>query len=247
MVITQYTLGYKDRKSEYIKTNLMAFHKDIKKGKIKDPYIIVEGANRIKNFMQILNQKNTENWSVKEIAEYLEADGEDISFTDFANKYIAKLVNADRYQTSKGYKASLKSLQKHLGNDNIMFRQLTHSSILGFIESLMHTASAKATYPVCIKTMFNAACDEYNDYDRDIIKIKTQPFRKIKIPRNDTPKQQALSTDIVRKFFSCELPDTKMALPLQELGRDVCFISFCLAGINTVDLFKMEKSCLRED
>lgn len=236
-----------DRKSEYIKTNLMVFHKDVKKKEIKDPYVVVEGATRIKHYIQTLNLQNTEDWTAKEITAFLESGDGDVSFSEFAKTFVAKIYNAGRDKTAKGYNAALKSFYSYMGTENVQCRHITHNCIKGYIESLMHTASAKNAYPICIKTIFKAASDEHNDYDRDIIKIKNDPFRKIKIPKEDTPEKKALDVDVIRNFFTYELPESRMALPLQELGRDICLISFCLAGINTVDLYNMDKTCLKDD
>lgn len=236
-----------NRKVEYIKTDMLVIQKDVKRGEIKDPFVVVEGAKRIKHYIQTLNLQNTEAWTAKDIVAFLELDNENISFSEFAEKFIANLYNTGHDSNGKNYRASLKAFRKYLGAENILCRNITHNCINGFITSLAHTARAKSMYPICIKTMFKAICDEYNDYDRDIIKIKNDPFRKIKIPREDTPAKRALDVEVIRKFFSCNLPASRYALPLQELGRDVCLISFYLAGINSVDLYKMKRECLNEN
>lgn len=50
--------------------------------------------------------------------------------------------------------------------------------------------------------IYNAGLEEYNDYDRNIIRIKLQPFRKIEIPKADVPEKRALSIDVLRAFFN---------------------------------------------
>lgn len=224
----------------------MVIKKDVKKGEIKDPYVIVEGASRIKHYIQTLNTQNTEDWTAKEIVSFLEAGSEDVSYSDFAKRFVGKIYNANRDRTANVYNAALNSFYAYMGTENVLCKHITHNCMKGYIESLMHTARAKSAYPICLKTIFKAACEEYNDYDRDIIKIKNDPFRKIKIPKEDTPVKKALEVDVIRKFFSCEIPESRYALPLQELGRDVSLLSLCLAGINTVDLYKMNKSCLKK-
>jgi len=39
------------------------------------------------------------------------------------------------------------------------------------IKTLIGTARAKQLYPICIKKIFDEGCLEYNDYDRNIIRI----------------------------------------------------------------------------
>ena len=101
-------------------------------------------------------------------------------------------------------------------------------------------------YPTCVKIMFKAILDELNDYEKGVIRVRTNPFRKIRIPKADTPEKRALDVDTLKKFFSGELPPTKMIAPLPELSRDVAELVFCLAGVNTADLYLMKKENYRD-
>lgn len=86
--------------------------------------------------------------------------------------------------------------------------------------------------------MFEAGCLEYNDYDRNIIRIQNQPFKAIKIPKADIPKKRAESADIIRKILTVT-PDTKRSAMAQDVAKLITY----LVGINTVDLFYMDNSC----
>lgn len=99
-------------------------------------------------------------------------------------------------------------------------------------------------YPTCIRMIYKAALNEYNDYDFSIIRIKTDPFKKIKIPKADTPEKRALNVDVLKWFFNGEIPETKFKASMPELSRDVAEMVFCLAGINTADLFELRKENL---
>lgn len=47
---------------------------------------------------------------------------------------------------------------------------------------------------------------------------------------------------MLRRFFAV-VPDlSRFTHPLQELGQDIALISFCMCGINSIDLFYAEKS-----
>ena len=50
-----------------------------------------------------------------------------------------------------------------------------------------------------------------------------------------------MSAEDCRRFFAAPLPESKMRLPLPELGRDVAMMVLCLGGINTVDLYNLRK------
>ena len=97
-------------------------------------------------------------------------------------------------------------------------------------------------YPVCIRMIYNVAMEEYNDYDKNIIRIKLQPFRKITIPKADVPEKRALEIGVLRSFFCGNIPETKLKASLPELSRDVAEMIFCLAGMmNTADIFELKK------
>ena len=89
--------------------------------------------------------------------------------------------------------------------------------------------------------MYKRQVDELNDYDNGIIRIKTNPWGKVKIPKGDAAHNRAITAEACRAFFSAPLPQSKMAEPLPELGRDVAMMCLCLAGMNTVDLFNLRK------
>ena len=98
-------------------------------------------------------------------------------------------------------------------------------------------------YPVCMRQVFRAAVAEYNDYDNGIIRIKTNPWGKVKIPQADRTTKIAISPEECRVFFAAPLPESKMIDPLPEIGRDVSKMVLCL--INTVELFEMRKENYR--
>lgn len=88
-----------------------------------------------------------------------------------------------------------------------------------------------------MRQICKAALLEYNDCDNGIIRIKTNPWPKVKIPDADTPEKRLILPEECRRFFSAPIPESKMKELLAELGRDVAMMVLCLACINTVDIF----------
>ena len=80
-----------------------------------------------------------------------------------------------------------------------------------------------------------------NDEDRNILLIQN-PWPKITIPKGDTPNKRAIAPSMLRKFFGIVPDFSRFTHPLQELGQDVALMSFCMCGINSIDLFYAEKS-----
>lgn len=231
-----------NRKVGYIKTDMMVAKKDVtKKKEIRDNYVLMRCTQTINEYNERLNKQETEAWSVKEVVEFLLTEEADVCFSDYARKHIGNMINRGQERNARNYTMALNNLELFLGTNRIMFSQLTSAVINRWIVSLEKTHRAKEMYPVCLRQVFRAAVLEYNDYDIGRIRIKTNPWPKVKIPQADATTKRAISPEACREFFGAPLPETKMIESLPELGQDVAKMILCLAGINTVDLYNLQK------
>ena len=236
-----------NRDARYIDTGKVIDKSKVRKGEIKDVDILSYSSNLIKLYCERLNAVDIQSWDAKEVVTYLLNIDEDISFSRYARKYVRDMaVVRGMERNSKNYKWAYQSLEKFAGTDNLMFSKLTTKFIQDWMKTLEGTSRAKEMYPICIRMIYNAGLEEYNDYDKNIIRIKLQPFRKIEIPKADIPEKRALSIDVLRAFFNGKNPETKLKASLPELSRDVAEMVFCLAGMNTADIFELRKSNLKE-
>ncbi|MDR2057117.1 MAG: phage integrase SAM-like domain-containing protein [Dysgonamonadaceae bacterium] len=218
----------------------MSVHKSgIRKGEIADRTILANCWIKIKSYTNKLNNLNIESWTVGEIKQFLAADTADISFSDFARSYIDKMRVAGRRKPASNYMCALNSIEKHYGK-SISFSDITSKELRAWIENLSDTKRAKNMYPATIKKLFDEGCMEYNDYDRNIFKISNQPFRLIKIPDADTPQKRSTDAETIRKIL-----DVSPELPREVLAHDVLLLVLYLIGINTVDLYNLEKTELK--
>ena len=168
------------------------------------------------------------------------------SISKYARKYERDMaVYRGMERNSRNYKWAYQSLEKYAGTNDIKYSKMTTKFIQDWMKTLEKTSRAKEMYPICIRMMYNAAMEEYNDYDKNIIRIKLQPFRKIAIPKADVPEKRAVSLDLLKIFFTGTLPETKHKASIPELSRDVAEMVFCLAGMNTADIFELRKSNLK--
>ena len=195
----------------------------------------------IDQYYNTLNRIDTQDWTVKEIVDYIQKGKDGISFSMYARKHIEKMKARGQERTSRDYKWALYSLEKFAGGDEIMFSQLTYSFLSRWIDSLSQTARSKNKYPINIRQIHKTAMLEYNDEERGI-QLITNPWPKISIPKEDTPNKRAISPNMLRKFFAVVPDFSRFTHPLQELGQDVALISFCMCGINSIDLFFAKKS-----
>ena len=236
-----------NRKSSYIKMDKMVDKKGLTRtGEVKDPFVVSFCSDVIMRYVERANKEDISQWDVKTLVEYLEKADEDICFSDYARKYKREMETVrGMARNAKNYELAYCHLERFAGTSQLMFSRFTTKFINDWIKTLLPTARAKEMYPVNVRQIFKAAINEFNDYDRGIIRIKTNPWLKVKIPNADTPDHRALDADFVREFFATPIPPTKMILSLPELARDVALMVFCLAGINTVDLFRAKKSNLK--
>lgn len=232
------------RDARYIDTGKAVDKSKLRKGEIKDPDILSYCSNLIRGYNDRLNAVEISTWDIHEVISYLQNIDEDISFSQYARKYIFEMATIkNMVRNSKNYRWAYQSLERFAGTNNIMFSKLTSKFIQDWINSLSGTNRAKKMYPTCIRMIYNAALEEYND--KNVIRIKLQPFRKIEIPKADVPEKRALDILMLQKFFYGVIPETKLKASLPELSRDVAEMVFCLAGMNTADLFELRKENLK--
>lgn len=230
------------RKVQYIKTDKLVDQKGVDKANgIKDPYVMKFCANRISRYVEILNQQDISSWSIDDVVNYIKSGTADICFSDYAREYQSKMIQEGHARNARTYELAYENLERYIGTTKVMFSHLTSTVITRWIESLANTARAKEQYPVCVRQIFKQALLDYNDYDAGIIRITTNPWPKVKIPKADASQHKAISMEECRAFFYAPLPESDRKFSLTELGHDVAMMILCLAGINTVDLFYAEK------
>ena len=227
-----------NRKVIYLKTDKMVNDKGITaKKEVKDTFVLNSCLSTITGWIEKLNKVEHEKWTAEQVRDYLLQDDEDISFSDFSRSYIETLRDSYMPNSIKRYEAALHSLEVYANTTNIKFSELTTKFINGWIESMNDTKRIKMLYPILIKRLFNEGVKYYNDYDTDLMRIKRNPWVKVEIPKSDIPEKKAITMEDCRAFFALQADSCK-----EQQAIDVCKMIFCLAGINTTDLFNMKKT-----
>lgn len=247
-------------KCGYIKTTFIVNKNGIKKTysksgtekiEISDKRVLKECLILIDKYIGILNQNRIDVMTIPEIISILTGENEkEISFTDFSKKFIDNIINEGSEGTAANYRTALNSLKKFLNKENIYFSDITSKIISAWILNMKNSSRKKNMYPICLKKIFSSGMEYYNDYDRNLIKIPSNPFERVKIPRANTPEKRSLEIDFLKKLFfseidlSCPVPRI-YATGRKEIGRDVSLLIFCLAGINSADLYDLKKDNLK--
>lgn len=226
----------------FIKTDKMVNASGLTKtNDIKDAFVLRYCADLIIKYNELLNKTDINSLNVNQVIDYLTTEDDDVCFSDYARQHVGRLINNGQDRTARNYELALGHLERYFGTTKVMFSQLTSTAVTLWIKSLESTHRAKEMYPVCMRQVFRAAVKEMNDYDNDIIRIKTNPWIKVQIPQSDRTTKRAISAEDCRRFFSAPMPPSKMVDPLPELGHDIAKLVLCLAGMNTIDLYELKK------
>jgi integrase len=98
--------------------------------------------------------------------------------------------------------------------------------------------STVAGYMTDIRTLFNEALSVYNDEENGVIKIRHYPFKKYRLPKLLPTKKRNLPANEILKIISAG--DEIFLSQRDVLAKDVFALSFCLVGMNCIDLFNLE-------
>ena len=232
---TVYIRVIHNRKIQYIKTDKVVNQKGIDKNNyVCDPFVMKYCADKIALYTELLNKQDVKDWDVNEIVSYLIKGSSDLCFSDYAREYQSKMIRDGHARNARTYELAYQNLERFIGTTKVMFSHLTSTVITRWISSLSNTARAKEQYPVCVRQIFKQALLDYNDYDAGVIRITTNPWPKVKIPKSDTPRKRAISMEDCRSFFYAPLPDSDRKYPLPELGHDVAMLIFSVLQVSTL-------------
>ncbi|MDR1601776.1 MAG: site-specific integrase [Tannerella sp.] len=207
-------------------------------------------------------------YTAKELARYFEkyleekSGGEDkeIDFIAFAREYIKK-KKEKRLNVSRIY-TSVNCLEDYTAEcklNTLYISSLTSRFLSGFEEFLKEprtitrinqlgkpvtgkqkpvSDSTVAGYMTDIRTLFNEALRMYNDEENETVRIHHYPFRKYRLPKLTATKKRNLPAEKILKIIKAG--DKLFTSPRDVLARDVFILSFCLAGMNCIDLYSLE-------
>ncbi|MDE6344655.1 MAG: site-specific integrase [Muribaculaceae bacterium] len=230
-----------NRKVAYLKTDKLVVPMKSGDGGFNDIFVSQYCANLIVRYSEILNKEDISNWSANDIKRFIEEVDKKISFTEFAEGYIDRMLDRGQLGNSRVYKAALKSLSDYLELPVLEFACLTRNNLERWIEYLSDTTKrAKSLYPISIRQMYRKALMLSMDAKSGIGKID-DPWVDIEIPELVGGEKRAIGAEECRAFFSMAIGVDGKRMGRAELGRDVAMMSLCLAGINSVDLYGIKK------
>lgn len=239
-VVIRFTHNSKVR---FIPTTMYVTKKDITASfKIKNANILDRCNDIIKEYRNRLRELSLEfnDIDIDTIVSYIRQKKENkgVSFTRFAAKWIKEST----IKGIKNYKTALNALCSFVGRDNILCEEINVKTMKAFENALKDRPRAQSLYPNCIKTMFNAAKEYYNDEDNDIIRIK-HSLDKYKPVEQNIAEKRALDVETIRRIFALPYDNIKVKgkSSRHDLALDCFRLSFCLMGMNSADLYSADR------
>lgn len=160
-------------------------------------------------------------------------------------EYAEQKMSSMEPKTAEGYRTSLNMLRRFVG-DRLDVNDVTFQFLVKFREFIEQRTSkgsrAVSYYLSCLRHIHNLARAEYNDDDTGVVRIPRQPFRRGLIPPQPVTEHRVLTLQQLKALRDC--------WPVSERGRlakDVFVLSFELIGMNTVDLYHLDKKSLKND
>lgn len=196
--------------------------------------------------------RSIEYYSAKGLCSYMEdmlsgKSSDEINVFEYAEKHIQNLKKEGRPMW-ENFQAAMNQLQNYIGHKNLNFSDVTSSFLKKYDDHLHNTDSKNGTGKISdagvrlyigkLQRLFNLAKLEYNDDDDGIIRISNDPFQKYKIPKAPITRKRAIAVEQIRQIKELRYP-VKFSGTI--IARDVFIMSFLLAGMNTADLFYVDR------
>lgn len=243
-----------NRQSAYLPTrhyvsmemiNKKTFELKERNNPIYDSLVIEEARIR----QEFSRMENLDSYNAKQLAEYIDnflkgKSNTKINLFDYGYLFAQKAIDAGR-SIGTTYKITMSKFESFVGDRNFSFTDLTSSHLKQFEAWLrsnktrnggVMTDTGVCLYLTTLHTIFQNGKKEFNDEERNLIRIPNSPFSAYTIPKNNPTTKKALSVEQIRSIIEFE---TNEIAPM--IARDVFVMSFLMIGMNTVDMYYLGK------
>lgn len=225
------TLSHKGIRKR-IHTNITIKECDLtKQGKIKSDSLkrnIEDTINTLKNRLyEIETSLGNKDADIEWIYSQLTGNVKTLDFFEYTRKWVEKSNNKGK----GNYSIMLNSLYRFLKSDTLSFSDINYNLLNNYKDYLTGHPRAQSLYLGCMRHIFNEAIREYNMDDNKV--ITNNPFNSFIIPKSaPMTKNRIISDDNLIKLFNFH--GTRRV----GMARDCYILSFCLIGMNSVDLYE---------
>lgn len=225
------TLSHKGIRKR-IHTNITIKECDLtKQGKIKSDSLkrnIEDTINTLKNRLyEIKTSLGNKDADIEWIYSQLTGNVKTLDFFEYTRKWVEKSNNKGK----GNYSIMLNSLYRFLKSNTLSFSDINYNLLNNYKDYLTGHPRAQSLYLGCMRHIFNEAIREYNMDDNKV--ITNNPFNSFIIPKSvSMTKNRIISDDNLIKLFNFH--GTRRV----GMARDCYILSFCLIGMNSVDLYE---------
>lgn len=180
-----------------------------------------------------------------------------IDFISFSREWIvhAPMKRTDTYETT------IRSVISFIGKDNLDVSEINVSFLNKYTEYLKKRRDERnhklsiagkripsnrtvSLYLGCIRHLFKEAQRKYNNTEDNLMLIPHSPFDHFRIPKQEATRKRALDRNMIKSIW--ELPYKNKVKGYKstcryDLAKDCFIMSFCLMGMNSVDLYNAKE------
>ena len=176
-----------------------------------------------------LESLGTATMDAQVIVTQLTQDRQVLDFFTFADDWLSK----SNIKGAKNYRTMLNSLEGYLGERRLPFKTITYKLLEDYGQYLKDKPRAQSLYLGQMRHLFREALRRYNtDYDTV---IQNDPFLRFRVPRQ--PMKKGVRALTLKQLLAIYRYKGK-AHSRPQLARDCFILSFCLMGMNSVDMYE---------
>ena len=253
-----------DRMVKRLSSSLFVTSKDLTKS-----FNFKEGTTVKKEVDKLINtyqekcaklQLEVNHYTLDDILAFLKSDREQTQPIDFI-LFCKEWLETTAIKGKKNYQSALNSFISYLGKEHLKTDEVTSQLLNGFKAHLnlkrekqvlqlqkqgkrIPSNRIVSLYLGSIRHLFNEAKKKYNDYDKNIILIPHSPFEHIEVPKQEATRKRALTAEVINQIlmlpYICNANGKERNCPF-NLAKDCFILSFCLMGMNSVDLHSCDE------
>ena len=254
----------KGKKVRRISTSLFATENDLTADfNLRENSLIKQEADRlVLHYRTMFNtlQLDSKNYDVNEITNSLlnkdEAD-KPIDFIAFSRKWITDT----KTNSKETYTTGLNSFVRFLGTDSIEIKKITVDLLEQYRDYIIKVREERveklkkageripsnrclSLYLTILRHLYGEAQKYYNKPDKGLMRIPHTPFEYFKIPKQEATRKRAIPSELIKAVWNLPYHNIHKGAKGTcrfDLAKDCFILSFCLMGINSVDLYNAAK------
>lgn len=250
----------KNRTVKRISTDLFATETDLTtKLKFKENTSIKQTVDRlVLHYRTMLTTLHidTENLDLNEIVMRLQNKDEadkPIDFIAYSKNWIATapIKSKDTYTTG------LNAFIRFIGKDELDIKKITVDLLEQYRDYIIKEREQRvkkleeageripsnrclSLYLMILRHLYSEAQKHYNKPDKGLMRIPHTPFEYFKIPKQEATRKRAIQPQQIKAIWNMPYQNIHKGAKSTcrfDLAKDCFILSFCLMGINSVDLY----------